>query len=154
MARRGDLVDHLDTRRALVLFATLALIGTAVELVMLRHWDSFEQVIPFGVVGVLLAVAWVIWRPKPTPRAVVLVLALACAASALGAWEHVESNHETAPLDANYGPKWESMSSVSQWWAAANGSVGPAPPLVPLAMTYAAGMLGVAAWVDRRRSTI
>ncbi len=143
----------MNARRVLVAFAGVAIVGTLAELVMLRHWDSFEQVIPFLVLGALAGIAAIIWSSRPTPKALFVVLAISAAAALFGTWEHVESNHETAPLDAVYGPKWDSMSATSQWWAAANGSVGPSPPLVPLVMAYICAMLGTAAWVDRREPT-
>ena len=59
-------------------------------------------------------------------------------ASAFGVLKHVQANYDTAPLDRVYGPKWDAMSALDRWWAAASGGVGPAPTLAAGIMVQAA----------------
>ena len=51
-----------------------------------------------------------------------------------GVIQHVAANVSDGPLDAQYGPRWHTMSTVGHWWAAASGGVGPAPTLAPLVL--------------------
>jgi hypothetical protein len=127
-------------RRGLLVLAGLGIAGTAVELAMLRHWKSFEQLIPWAALAVIaLCLAAVAFRPT---RATVLVarfggLALVIA-GLYGALEHVSGNLGAGPLDAVYGPRWDSMGTLARWWHALSGSVGPAPVLAPLILAQIA----------------
>lgn len=134
----GDAARPL--RLALIALAALSVAGTAVELATLRHWNGAVQLIPWGIAG-LLAILTIVMATRPGPGALRLVrggAVLAILASAFGVVRHVVANHETAPLDRVFGPKWDSMSALSRWWEAASGGVGPAPSL-------AAGVLAQAA---------
>ena len=128
-------------RRALVALAGLVVVGTAIELAALRHWKSFDQVIPWIVLGACgLGITALLVRPT---RFLVLAAKrtslLTLAASALGIFEHVKGNYESGPLDRVYGEKWDSMSAVSRFWHAVDGSVGPSPLLAPGAL----GLIGL-----------
>jgi hypothetical protein len=117
--------------------AALGIVGTGSELAFLRHWNGFEQLIPWAVLGVL-AVAALALAVHPGAAVVRTVRAMgvtALAAGGYGVYVHVSENYATAPLDGSYGPRWDSMNVVERVWAAATGSVGPAPTLAPAALT-------------------
>lgn len=120
-------------RLGLLGLAAAGVAGTAIELATLRHWQSTEQLIPWVVLGIsAVAIAAVAIRPSARRIRIVQVGAgLTLAAALYGVYEHVASNLESGPLDATYGPKWDSMSALSHWWAAASGGVGPSPTLAP-----------------------
>lgn len=120
-------------RLGLLGLAAAGVAGTAIELATLRHWQSTEQVIPWVVLGILtVSIAAVAIHPSARRiRIVQAVSAASLAAAVFGVYEHIASNLESGPLDATYGPKWDSMSALSHWWAAASGGVGPSPTLAP-----------------------
>jgi hypothetical protein len=126
------------SRRLFLVLAGLGLAGTAVELAMLRHWDSTSQLVPWG--GLLvLAVALVLLATRPsTVGAVRVLLLVVVACGVVGVVLHVKANYDAGPLDFRYTTRWPAMSPVSKWWAAATETVGPAPTLAPLALVQTA----------------
>ena len=130
-------------RRALLVLSGIALVGTTVELVIGRHWDSLEQVIPFGAIALAGMALWLI-AARPTRRRLRLARGLCLivlAVSELGVWNHIEGNQESGALDSRFADRWESMSAADRWWRAASGGVGPAPPLAPGVLAETALML-------------
>lgn len=124
-------------RAGLLALAGVGVAGTAVELATIRHWDSAEQLIPWAVLAVLaLAIGLVAVRPTGVRVRAGRLLGLATGlGGAYGVWEHIEANLHAGPLDATYGPRWDAMSPIAQWWAAATGGVGPSPTLAPAILT-------------------
>jgi hypothetical protein len=123
-------------RRGFLLMAGLGILGTAIELATIHHWDSTEQLIPWFMLGIaaLMLIA-VVARPATTVVKGVRILSVAgLAATAFGIWEHIDSNIEAGPLDRVWGPKWDGLSSLSRFWHAANGDVGPSPLLAPASL--------------------
>ena len=120
-------------RLGLLGLAAAGIVGTAIELATIRHWDSTEQLTPWFVLAIAaVGVLAVAIRPTRARIRVVQVVSLATlAGAAFGVYEHISSNLESGPLDATYGPKWATMTAVSKWWAAASGGVGPSPTLAP-----------------------
>ncbi|MGE0227147.1 MAG: hypothetical protein AB7I38_01485 [Dehalococcoidia bacterium] len=120
-------------RRALLALVGLGLLGTAVELVLERHWDGVEQLIPWpflaaGVVSFALLVA----RPGRGTVQLARVLAAALFVGAsIGVWRHVAANYDAGFLDFRYADRWPVMSGIDRWWHAATKTVGPAPVLAP-----------------------
>ncbi|HEX3623003.1 MAG TPA: hypothetical protein VHT97_11870 [Acidimicrobiales bacterium] len=117
-------------------FAGLAAVGvaaTAVELALIRHWTSTEQLIPWAALGALvLGLALLVARPSRGRLRAIRALTLAVVlTAAFGIFEHVHANYEAAPLDFRYTNRWATMSTSSKWWAAASQSVGPSPTLAP-----------------------
>lgn len=108
-------------RWAMLALASTGIAGTAAELAFSRHWDTAIQLIPWVVVVVLAGgVLAVAIRPSDRRLRVARVLAVIAGVAGLyGVVNHVSENHHAGPLDAVYGPKWDSMGSASQWWAAA-----------------------------------
>lgn len=134
-------------RRAIVLIALLTLGGLVAELTMLRHWKSPVMFVPWVVVAALLAVAVLLWRDATSRTAVRTARVLAggsALASAVGVWQHIDGNMETAPLSVAWSSRWASLSPAEQVWQAATGGAGIAPPLVPGFLTLVAIMLVLA----------
>ncbi|MCZ7527608.1 MAG: hypothetical protein M5U14_15245 [Acidimicrobiia bacterium] len=127
-------------RRALVLLAALGLVGTAVELALLRHWGSATRVIPWVALAALAAgVVLLAVRPQRGTVLAVRALAVAGVLSALvGVYEHVAANHGAGPLDLRYADAWATMSALSRWWAALTNSVGPSPVVAPAVLAQVA----------------
>jgi hypothetical protein len=120
-------------RRVLLGLAALTVLGTAIELVTLHHWEQATQLVAFACL-LALAVPLALLAGRPSARAVRaarIVAGVVCVAAAFGMWEHVEGNYDAGPLDAVYGPDWETMSAASRWWAALVKTVGPSPALAP-----------------------
>lgn len=143
LRRRG--AEHL-LRTGLIGLAGVSLVGTALELAMLRHWKKPAQWIPWLVLLAMAAAILMLVRdPSPTKlRRVRLIALLAGLTSMFGVVMHVAANYEAAPLDQEYGPRWEAMSTPARWWAASTGAVGPSPPLVPGVLAQAGIMLALA----------
>jgi hypothetical protein len=120
-------------RRGLLALAGAGVAGTAIELASLRHWKSFDQLIPWLVLGAAAVGIGALWV-KPSRllvRAAHRTSLLTVLAAGLGIFEHVKGNYEAGPLDRVYGERWDAMSSVSRVWHAVDGSVGPSPLLAP-----------------------
>jgi hypothetical protein len=126
--------------------AALVVVGTVAELAITRHWNGFEQLVPWFALAAVTAALVLVAGGWPAGRRPALVLAGMCAlAGAYGVLEHVERRHDTLPLDAAYDGKWDAMSTLSQWWAAFTSDAGKIPVLAPGALTVAAALVLVAA---------
>ena len=127
-------------RRGLLALGVVSILATATELVMLRHWTTLVQVIPFMVLGVLaVALALVAVRPVRGRLQVGRAAAVASVLAAFyGVYAHVSANYDAGPLDRDYSVRWDGMSAIARWWAAATGSVGPSPPVAPAALAFGA----------------
>ena len=132
-------------RRGLVSLVVLSLLGVCLELASSRHWGSFVQILPWILV-VLCGVALACILSAQPSRGIPLGRAIAAGVivvSCFGFWEHWESNHASGALDFRYATTWSTFSVQKQWWMALNGSVGPAPPLVPLSLALIAALVFV-----------
>ncbi|MEO8229430.1 MAG: hypothetical protein ABI628_06675 [Chloroflexota bacterium] len=132
-----SLLRDVDTptllRRGVLGLATLGIVGTGIELVFLRHWQNLTQLIAWPAILALgLALALLVRKPRPrgiqVARGIAGVVVLV---AGLGIALHFYVNLNAGPLDRDYGPRWESMTSFDQWTAAITGDVGPAPMLAP-----------------------
>ncbi len=132
------MTDAEVLRRGLLGLGALSILATGLELVMLRHWATFVQVIPFVVLAVLaVALALVAVRPeRGRLRVARMAAGAALAASLYGVFSHVAANYDAGPLDRGYSARWDGMSEVARWWAAVTGSVGPSPPIAPGALAF------------------
>ncbi|MFN8584999.1 MAG: hypothetical protein U0446_06735 [Dehalococcoidia bacterium] len=120
-------------RLALLALAGLGLAGTAVELVLERHWDGLEQLVPwpFLAAGVVSLVLLSIRPGAASVRVARLLAAALFIGASVGIWRHVAANYDAGFLDFRYADRWPSMSGLDRWWHAATKSVGPAPVLAP-----------------------
>jgi hypothetical protein len=143
---RSDAVKLVAVyRRLLTWLGVGTAVGACAELAMLRHWQSPGQLVPWAVLAVLLlaAAAWLTRRSAATARILRGTAVVAALGSAFGVYEHVGANLAAGPLSGRYTAEWESMSAVSQLWAAATGSVGASPVLAPGMV----GLAGVLLWL-------
>lgn len=126
-------------RRGLLWLAALTTAGILIELAAERHWTQAIQLVAWGAVGVIaVAIALVAWSPSRGRVQVARILAIVVMLSALlGIWEHIEGNHDSGPLDAQYGDTWDGLSESTRWWLALSKTVGPSPPLAPGALAQA-----------------
>lgn len=127
-------------RRALLALGALGVVGTAVELVMLRHWKTGTQMIPWFILAlVVISIGLIAVRPtRLTVRAAQALTVVITLGGLFGMKEHVEANFNAGPLDRVYGPTWDSLSTTSQWWKAFTHTVGPSPTLAPGVLIQAA----------------
>lgn len=132
-------------RRATRVLTLTTLAGLAAELAYSRHWGSLEQRIPWACVAIVAVALWLVSPVRSAAgltaaRALIIAVFLA---SLFGVWEHIKANHDAGPLDFKYATTWHTFSGARQWWMAISGGVGPAPPLVPLAMVLAAALVWI-----------
>ena len=130
-------------RRCLLGLGAIGGAGAAADLTIAPHWQSPIQLLPwFAVAAMLAAVILLGLRPSSAGIRVTRVVAvLAGAAGAFGAYRHTAANHAAGVLNFRYADTWGQRSGLSQWWAAATGGVGPAPPLAPGVLAFAAAAL-------------
>jgi hypothetical protein len=127
-------------RRWLIAISGLAAVGTALELLLLRHWDNGLEVTPFVSLATL-GVAIAILAYAHSARAVHvarLVSSVVAASGAIGVFIHVRANYEAAPLDFRFTDSWPTTAEPIRWLLAATDTVGPSPTLAPAALTFAA----------------
>ena len=127
-------------RRWLIAISGLAAVGTALELLLLRHWDNGLEVIPFvslAVLGVAIAILAAARSPR-TVHVARLVASVVAASGAIGVFIHVRANYEAAPLDFRFTDSWPTTAEPIRWLLAATDTVGPSPTLAPAALTFAA----------------
>ncbi len=143
-------------RTSLLLLAAGTAVGTALELVTIRHWEDLSQIVPWLILLVL--VIGIIWQwVAPSVRSVLaarLLALVSVAGSGIGIILHIRSNHETAPLSLEWSDKWDRLSASEQWWQAATGGAGPSPSLAPgfLALTGICLALATLGMTTRQRS--
>jgi hypothetical protein len=120
-------------RLALLALAGLGLLGTAVELVLERHWDGLEQLIPwpFLAIGTVSLILLVVHPGRGTVRVARMLATALFIGASVGIWRHVAANYDAGFLDFRYADRWPSMSGLDRWWHAATKAVGPAPVLAP-----------------------
>lgn len=127
--------DSLRLRTLILALLLVGMVGLAAELLLLEHYEDWEQLIPLvllgaGVVGV--AAAWV----RPTPRTIRIlqgVMTLFIVAGLLGVWFHYRGNVE---FELERQP---SLSGLMLLWESLRGAT---PALAPAALTQL-GLLGL-----------
>jgi hypothetical protein len=117
---------------ALVIFTAAGLVP---ELLLLKHYDSFWQLVPFAVLVATLVTAAIAWR-RPTPRTVATfraVMWLCVVAGIAGVVLHAKGNWEWA-LERD-----ETLTGWPLVWKILRGAT---PLLAPGAMAQL-GLLGL-----------
>jgi hypothetical protein len=130
-------------RRGLLALVLISIMGAALELAAERHWQTLEQLLPWGALALLtLALAMLaIDRPQGAVSTVrVLTLAVLLVA-AFGVYAHVSANYDAGLLDQRYADTWDALSPLTRWWYAVSKSVGAAPPLAPGMLAQSALLL-------------
>src|SRR4051794_31508556 len=100
-------------RRILVFVLAVGMLGTATELLFLKHDEEALQLIPLVLIGAAFAVLlWHAVRPGPASiRSIQIVMALFMAAGAMGVYFHyganVEFQHEVDPSLAGSALFWK-----------------------------------------------
>jgi hypothetical protein len=119
-------------RRALIALTGIGILATAFELASERHWNGFEQLIPWLALGVLTAAALLLLFPDGRGITAARLLALVVLASSIyGVVEHVLANFDAGALDQRFADTWDSLPLLEQVWLAVTKTVGPAPALAP-----------------------
>jgi hypothetical protein len=132
----GEHTDRPTSTRlrwSLLGIAGITIVGTVLELASTRHWTEKSQLIAWACLAAL-TVALVFIARGPSARLLALIrlgLGSVCVMAVVGMGVHVHGNYEAGPLDAVYGPDWDTMSASARWWAALVKSVGPSPALAP-----------------------
>jgi membrane protein implicated in regulation of membrane protease activity len=114
--------------------------GLFAELTLRRHWANELQLVAWVAVSVV-AIAFVLVVRSRSRRTVIAARALALAGvllGALGMLIHVRENYLAAPLDYHFTDSWPTTAEPVKWLLAATDSVGPAPALVPGAISFMA----------------
>ncbi|ACZ91658.1 hypothetical protein [Streptosporangium roseum] len=141
----------MTLRRGLIGLTVLSILGTAFELATERHWQTWEQCLPWGAL-VLLAAGVVLPALHDSPRVIMAVRWLASAVllvALFGVYVHVAANHEAGFLDQGNAGTWETLPALSRWWYALTKSVGPTPPLAPGMLAQTAFLLLLATLARR-----
>jgi hypothetical protein len=121
-------------------------LGTAVELAVTRHWEAPAQIVLWIALACVTAtLLGVVYRSNRSTVLTARWTGLLLAGIGLyGVVDHVATNVSAGPLDAQYSARWDTMSTLSRWWAAANGGVGPAPTLAPAVLAQIGACLALA----------
>jgi hypothetical protein len=132
-------------RRAFLALAALGTGTTALELATLRHWNGFEQVIPWAASGLLGAGVLIVFVASDRGAAAArLIGVVVLIAAGYGLVSHVRANENAGALDRRYETTWRTTSAVTRWWKALSGDVGPSPTFAPAALAFAAFCLAFA----------
>jgi hypothetical protein len=119
-------------RRALIALTGIGILATAFELASERHWNGFEQLIPWLALVVLTAAALLLLLPNGRGTTAARLLALVVLASSIyGVVEHILANFDAGALDQRFADTWDSLPLLEQIWLAVTKTVGPAPALAP-----------------------
>lgn len=133
----------VTVRLGLFGLVALGILGAGLELAFERHWQSWQQFVPW-VALLALGAALVLLALDASPltlkvvRGIALVVLLA---SAYGVYAHISANHDMGAFDPRYADTWQTLSPLTQWWYALTKSVGPAPPLAPGMLAQSALLL-------------
>jgi hypothetical protein len=103
----------------LLLILVLGLIGTAAELILVKHYEDWKQVAPLGLIGLaLVAIIWHAVAPAAVSvRALQVLMTLFVFAGPIGMGLHLQANsefeHEMDPTLTGYGLFTESLAGAT-----------------------------------------
>lgn len=139
-------------RRALIALTGIGILATAFELASERHWNGFEQLIPWLALVVLTAAALLLLLPDGRGTTAVRLLAfVVLAASLYGVVEHLLANFDAGPLDQRFADTWDLLPLLEQIWLVVTKTVGPAPALAPGVLGQTALLLFLATLCQSER---
>jgi hypothetical protein len=135
---QGASADHVEVLRKWILgVLVLGLIGTAIELVLLEHYEQPLQFVP--LVLIVLAVAALVWHAArgdaASLKALLAVMVLFVLASFVGFVAHF---YGSAEFQLDLDP------SMSTWELVEKVMHAKAPPLLAPGMMMQLGLLGLA----------
>jgi hypothetical protein len=124
-------------RRALAAILILGLLGTATELILLKHTEDLRQWVPLAlIVAAFISLGWQVMQSGPTStRAVRWIMIGFLASGVAGIYLHYQGSAEF---------KLESNPSLSGWPLFWTAIVGKAPPLLAPGAMIQLGLLGLA----------
>jgi len=105
----------------------LMLLGTALELYLLGHYEDSEQLLPILCIGLVLLAALALWM-KPVKKLrqfMRLILLLTGLSGAYGCYLH---------LNANYEFELEMTPTADTWYLLTESFTGALPVLAPASM--------------------
>lgn len=113
----------------------MGLIGSAIELLLLKHTDGALQVLPLGLIGLaLVALAWYGLRSNPLSRTLLqLVMLLFLLSGVAGVLLHYRGNVEW---------ELERMPGTGGWELFRHAIMGATPALAPGVMLHL-GLVGL-----------
>jgi hypothetical protein len=150
--RTGGTPPVVLVRRGLIALTVIGILATAFELATERHWNGWEQLIPWvALVALLTAVALLLIPGGRGTTAARVLAVLVLGASVFGVLEHLLENVGSGRLDPRYAEIWESFSLFERGWYAITKTVGPAPPLAPGVLAQTALLLLLATICNPRR---
>lgn len=134
--KRNALRRHGTLRALLLALFLAASLGTAAELLLLEHTESWEQLVPLAVLAAGLAAGvWVALRPtRPAVRLFQGVMAGFLLSGLVGLYLHYRGNVE---FELEMYP---SLDGFELFWKALRGAT---PALAPATMAWL-GLLGLA----------
>jgi hypothetical protein len=123
-------------RRVLLALVLLGAVGLALELLLLEHFESWEQWIPLALLAlVLVAGSMVAWRQSPaTVRFFQAMMLLCVVAGIVGVFLHYRGNAE---FELERDPL---LRGLALFWESSRGAT---PALAPGALSQL-GLLGLA----------
>ncbi|MEO5590265.1 MAG: hypothetical protein ABIS03_11815 [Gemmatimonadaceae bacterium] len=133
-------MGNVSLRGLIIAIVFIGMLGLAPELLLIKHFESWTQVIPLVSLGLGFAISLtVVRRPsRTTVRAFQVVMGLFVIAGLLGVFLHLKGNVEWA-LERD-----PSLAGGSLIWKALRGAT---PALAPGALAQL-GLLGLA-WAHR-----
>jgi hypothetical protein len=149
---RTDTPIMLLVRRGLVALTVISILSTAFELAAERHWNGFEQLVPWLALAVLTMATTLLLLPDERATTIIRVLALVVlGASLYGVVDHILVNLHAGELDQRFADTWDSLPLPVRGWYAVTKTVGPAPTLAPGVLGQAALLLLLTTLCDTSR---
>lgn len=144
MTGPADPAELPPFRRALVVIAAVAALGTMVELALIGHWHGGAQLVPWAVAWATLTAAMLTDEPS-TPHALAVGRLLSgtnLVACAWGSLIHFQANHDFAAEIAGDAGPWSVLLDAAR---------GRIPLLAPLVLGLPSVLILLAGWPSPNR---
>ncbi len=114
-------------RQTIILALLFMMVGTAFELILLEHYEDWQQLIPLACIGAAMLLVIVLFRNRSRLAVVSFktVLGLTALSGVYGTYLH---------LQANYEFELEMRPSAAGWDLFAESMAGALPALAPGSM--------------------
>lgn len=132
------MTDRVTIGRTLLALLLLGATGTLTELLLLEHWDGWQQWVPLVLLGLALPVvtAALVRATSRPPVGLRPLMVLYLASGLLGTWLHYRGNAEF---------ELEMAPDAHGWGLFREAMTGATPALAPGTMVWF-GLLGLIAW--------